>query len=951
MPWTLLYLLLLLLVAGIQSRQVHYSVLKPDLGKFEQDDVESYLTIVPDILRYQLLVGARKEVLHTVCEDAMKCLYGLSKTSESVDLRPLETALWPSEEAVITKCQQKGQSRETCRNFVKVVHIYGTRVFACGTNAFSPECSWREVTALNPTQGMVNGVAKCPYDPTQNHTSLITQHGDFFIGGPLDFSSLDFAIYKIMGAPPFLRTVQYDPKWLNEPQFVASYEIGDFVYFFFREIAVEYINCGKVIYSRVARVCKSDQGGQYVLRDNWTTFVKARLNCSLPGPFPFYYHELQGVDYREDEGLFFLTFNTPMNSIPGAAVCAYNISQIEGVFAGPFKVQEDSKSAWERAEVESSPVSLDKLRKCVQCEATRNAVDAVKYQLMDEAVQPVSLSPLHSLDLARFHHIAVDVVPTKYHDRVHVIFVSTVEGTLRKLLVDPGTRDSACLIEELHPLPPGTTHRDIFTMKLIHDTGSLYLGTKTAVVRVPLHRCHQYSTLRECLNSRDPYCGWNLQQVACTPAPNSNHLSDIWKQSVLACPDPATVRPVDGEWGEWGPWHPCDQADGLGCLCQQRACDNPAPANGGQQCHGRAIRITNCTRNGDWTSWSAWSSCSATCGLAKKFRYRTCTSPRPAFGGSECSGLDREDVYCTNNPPCPSESARPSGEWSEWGGWSECTAPCGQGSQRRYRRCRSGNCAGCGEQTQSCNSQPCPEVHKLSIWTPWLIATGPEAPGSGYEEHRFRFSCHANVSDSRMLHLSHYRREVRFCHGPGICSSPGDGTRRVIAQPHCLYSKYVNTAVCPLGQWSCWSEFTPCSAPCGGTRVRRRHCQPLQAKCQGEDTQHVSCSGPAPCDDNSIPVLATQQDVGPNTGLAAGYIVLVALVTFAAGLAVGLALPCRLRAEHSQLLRLSARVDSKANTYVSQHEWADPPTTPHRKEATIRRNSHPIRVNLDSDSF
>ena len=43
---------------------------------------------------------------------------------------------------------------------------------------------------------------------------------------------------------------------LSEPQFVASFEVGNYVYFFFREVALEYTNCGKRIYSRVARVCK-----------------------------------------------------------------------------------------------------------------------------------------------------------------------------------------------------------------------------------------------------------------------------------------------------------------------------------------------------------------------------------------------------------------------------------------------------------------------------------------------------------------------------------------------------------------------------------------------------------------------------------------------------------------------------------------------------------------------
>ncbi len=41
-----------------------------------------------------------------------------------------------------------------------------------------------------------------------------------------------------------------------DPAFVASFEIGQYVYFFFRETAVEYANCGAAVYSRVARICK-----------------------------------------------------------------------------------------------------------------------------------------------------------------------------------------------------------------------------------------------------------------------------------------------------------------------------------------------------------------------------------------------------------------------------------------------------------------------------------------------------------------------------------------------------------------------------------------------------------------------------------------------------------------------------------------------------------------------
>lgn len=94
-----------------------------------------------------------------------------------------------------------------------------------------------------------------------------------------------------------------------EPNFVSSYDIGNFTYFFFRENAVEH-DCGKTVFSRAARVCKNDIGGRFLLEDTWTTFMKARLNCSRPGEVPFYYNELQGTFFLPELDLIYGIFTT-----------------------------------------------------------------------------------------------------------------------------------------------------------------------------------------------------------------------------------------------------------------------------------------------------------------------------------------------------------------------------------------------------------------------------------------------------------------------------------------------------------------------------------------------------------------------------------------------------------------------------------------------------------------
>jgi semaphorin 5 len=60
----------------------------------------------------------------------------------------IERAEWSSPVQKTVLCQDKGQREQDCHNFVKVLQVGGKRVFTCGTNAYSPSCTWREVGAF-----------------------------------------------------------------------------------------------------------------------------------------------------------------------------------------------------------------------------------------------------------------------------------------------------------------------------------------------------------------------------------------------------------------------------------------------------------------------------------------------------------------------------------------------------------------------------------------------------------------------------------------------------------------------------------------------------------------------------------------------------------------------------------------------------------------------------------
>lgn len=381
----------------------------------------------------------------------------------------------------------------------------------------------------------MSGIAKCPYSPHSNHTSIILDNGDYYYGGPTDFSSSESLLSKTIEAHHTVKTRQYNPLWLNQPQFVGSFETNDFVYFVLREAAVEYMNCGKIIYSRIARVCKNDIGAHNLYGDIWTTFIKARLNCSISGDYPFYFNEIQSISYEAEENLMYAVFTTPDNGIGGSAVCAFNLTAINNAFNGPFKYQEGMEAAWH--------ASSTSHREHLECKPTtsRHLIETTKFQLMDSAVQPLTKDPIHIAEKERYTHITTDVLSTKLHKNVHVLYVATLEGLVKKITILPRTLE-ACIVEVWET--SANARSPVRNMRFVKQTNSVYFTTDEKMFRIPVDQCKRHISKNSCLNAMDPYCGWNERDETCSSPPDGNPLDKYWEQSVVSCP--VLDSPVDG---------------------------------------------------------------------------------------------------------------------------------------------------------------------------------------------------------------------------------------------------------------------------------------------------------------------------------------------------------------------------------------------------------------------
>ncbi|MBN3325120.1 SEM6A protein, partial [Atractosteus spatula] len=475
---------------------------------------------------------------------------------------------WEPNKNDIRVCRMKGKHEDECRNFMKVLLSRQEGLFICGTNAFNPLCANYTGDTLEMVGETISGMARCPYDPRHANVALFAD-GSLFTATVTDFLAIDAVIYRSLGDGPALRTVKHDSKWFREPYFVSAVEWGQHIYFFFREMAMEFSYLEKVVVSRVARVCKGDLGGsQRVLEKQWTSFLKARLNCSVPGDAHFYFnvlHSTSPVIRLHGRDTVLGVFSTPANSIPGSAVCAFDMQQLASVFEGRFKEQKFPESIWTAVPDELVPkprpggCAVQGSRFNSSTAFPDEVLNFVKtHPLMDEAVPSIGQRPWIVRTMVRYQlsKIVVDTAAGPYRNHT-LLFLGSDTGTVLKFLVHPREDNraaySSVFLEEFEGFNPdkcgadSPSARRMLAMSLDRPSRSLLLAFPACVVRVPLARCQQHARcMKNCIALRDPYCGWTRGSTCSFLEPgtrlpfeqdvehgNTSHLGDC-DESILA---------------------------------------------------------------------------------------------------------------------------------------------------------------------------------------------------------------------------------------------------------------------------------------------------------------------------------------------------------------------------------------------------------------------------------
>ncbi|XP_074525614.1 semaphorin-6A isoform X2 [Halichoeres trimaculatus] len=478
------------------------------------------------IMNRTLYIAARDHI-YTVDTD----------TANSDEIFFSKKMTWKSRQADVDTCRMKGKHKDECHNFIKVLlQQNDDTLFVCGTNAFNPSCRTYKTDTLEALGEEISGMARCPYDAKHANVALFAD-GKLYSATVTDFLAIDAVIYRSLGDSPTLRTVKHDSKWLKEPYFVQAVDYGDFIYFFFREIAMEYNTMGKVVFPRVARVCKNDRGGSpRVLEKQWTSFLKSRLNCSIPGDSHFYFNILQAVTdviHINGRDVVMATFSTPYNSIPGSAVCAYDMAEVANTFTGRFKEQKSPDSTWTPFPEEKVPkprpgscagtASMERYK--VSNEFPDDTLNFIKmHPLMDEAVPSIANRPWFLKTMVRYRltRIVVDNEAGPYKNQT-VVFLGSEKGIILKFLakMNNGFLNDSLFLEELNVYNPdkcsidGVEDKRIVGMQIDGKSHALWVAFTSCVVKVPLSRCERHGRCKKsCIASRDPYCGW-VSEGAC----------------------------------------------------------------------------------------------------------------------------------------------------------------------------------------------------------------------------------------------------------------------------------------------------------------------------------------------------------------------------------------------------------------------------------------------------
>jgi len=187
--------------------------------------------------------------------------------------------------------------------------------------------------------------------------------------------------------------------------------------------------------------------------------------------------------------------------------------------------------------------------------------------------------------------------------------------------------------------------------------------------------------------------------------------------------------PIDCEVGDWGTFSECSKTCGSGERVRARPITvqlqhlghECSPLTENEGCRVADCPLQDCVIG----TWGDWGECSKSCGIGFTTRVRTVHEPE---NSKPCPHIEQTEDCANHHTPghdswrllrCPTDCVQ-----DVFTAWSDCSASCGGGEQRRFRDTLEEPTYGgakCGPPSlsRSCNAQACPVDCPVGAWQDW----------------------------------------------------------------------------------------------------------------------------------------------------------------------------------------------------------------------------------------
>ncbi|XP_018432221.1 PREDICTED: plexin-B2-like, partial [Nanorana parkeri] len=318
--------------------------------------------------------------------------------------------------------------------------------------------------------------------------------------------------------------LKYGSASANTQQFITVFEDPRRVYFISSRL-------DKTLHKNrtlITRLCKSDY--------NYFSYVEMDLGCKDQNNIPYNictsaFLASPGQELADamklsnvQDKVLFGVFSTFINNREQSAVCMFSLSDINQKFEQ--NREECYTSSSESVNQDGESIFSKPFGDKIGCggKQSSNINESVKYPCGSEHL-PYPLQSRNGVTakavLVRetnpFTSIAVSV------ENEHTIaFLGTAEGKLVKAHVGNNAR-------EYRTVPFSITSSVKNGMVFDAAKEHLYVMTRKKVHRVPVQQCDRYSDCNDCIQAKDPYCGWCViegrcsRKESCARANDPNH--------------------------------------------------------------------------------------------------------------------------------------------------------------------------------------------------------------------------------------------------------------------------------------------------------------------------------------------------------------------------------------------------------------------------------------------